>query len=288
MNYLAFDIGGTNIKYGLVDSKGCITDKKIKNTPQTYKSLLSFILEIVDLSPKIAGVCISSPGIYNPVSEKLISSSALEYIIGKPFVNDLNKLLNLPVSIENDGNCAILGEYWLGNGMGSKSSVMFVIGSAVGGSILLNGKLLRGANLNAGELGYMLIDNHPEIKLFKSIGGKIGFNGLLNNLNMKNTSGEDLFHQITINTLMKKKYKEQLFYLGAGIVNIQYILDPEVVLIGGAVSSNPLFVELLNEVINEILDARPNYKVKPNLKISKYGNDANLLGAVYKYLYYTN
>lgn len=287
MDYLTFDLGGSYIKSAIISDSGLIFNKKIHKTPNTYEELLDYINNVFINSDSVFNyIGLSCPGIYSQHENIICGSSAIDYIVGKDIVNDLNKLnTQLYSIIENDGNAAILGEYWKGNAIGSKNAIILVVGSAIGGGAIHNGQLLRGFNNGASEFGYMMLDNNVEQKKYHSLGGKIGMNGLINQINHFGydfDNGKELFNKVTEDKILLDLVKKELIYLALGIINLQYIIDPEVILLGGAVSRNPIFINLIKENIQEILSIRKNYKIIPNVKASKYGNDANLLGIAYK------
>lgn len=287
MNYLAFDIGGTNTKYALVSDKGIFLFKEEVSTPSTYRELIKLVIDVYkanNVSSEMIGL--SCPGIYDPEVNMITGSSALDYLIDNDIISDIKvELPKVDIVIENDGNCALLGEYWIGNAEGRKNAAIIVVGSAIGGGAVVNNRLLRGANLNAGEFGYMLIDNSVSELSFKSLGGKGGLNGLIGNVNRSGfsvTSGKDLFEQMKFNKSLEQYVEQQLLFIAVGIVNLQYIIDPEIVIIGGAISRNDYFIELVQHSVGKLMATRPLYKVKPTVMAAKFGNDANLLGIVYK------
>lgn len=285
MKYLAFDFGGTNIKYGLVSPNGKINQSWLEPVPATYRELLAFIHKKSTSFGEIMGIGISSPGIFDLQTEKMTGSSALAYIIGEKLKRDLEEVISVPISIENDGNCALLGEFWQGNAKDAHSAAIFVIGSAVGGSILLNSTILRGAHHNAGELGYSLVDNQPRKEQYGSLGGKVGFHALLTFSHEQGysfTDGESLLLACETNQALEKRMMEQLSYLASSILSLQYSLDPQVILIGGGVSQNQYFMRLVNKAMQKLLQARPNHLVHPVVLPAKHGNEANLLGAIYQ------
>lgn len=228
---------------------------------------------------------LSCPGIYHPERNRITGSSALAYLIERDIVGDLRKRLRgVEVFIENDGNCALLGEVWKGHARGLKHVAIIVVGSAVGGGALVNGELLRGACLNGGEFGYMLIDNDVEREAFHSFGGKGGLNGLLAFAEKNGypaESGVELFERIRSDDRLATLIQQQLRYTAIGIINLQYILDPALIIIGGAISSNPTYMRMLDRAIDQVMKKRENYKVRPRILPAKHSNDANLLGAVY-------
>jgi predicted NBD/HSP70 family sugar kinase len=285
MNFLAFDIGGTHTKYAIVTEDGEILKKNIAPTPESYEQLLRFMANVYSEEKPSPFIGLSCPGIYDPERNQITGSSALAYLIEKDIVGDIRKLLQgVDVFIENDGNCALLGEVWKGHAQGLENAAIVVVGSAVGGGALVNGKLLRGAFLNGGEFGYMLIDNDVERESFHSFGGKSGLNGLLA-LARRNgypvANGVELFEKMESDGRLARLIQKQLLYTAIGIINLQYILDPAVIIIGGAISRNPVYIEMVKRAIDQVMRKRENYKVRPRIVPAKHSNDANLLGAVY-------
>lgn len=281
---LVFDLGGTTVKQALVNSSGELSFKKVQSTPRNYLDLLDYLEKASHNHQAARAIGLSVPGIYNQVKKILTGSSAISYIIGKPLVVDLQKRVQKPVFIENDGNCALLGELWLGSAKGIQNVAMYVIGSAVGGAIAIQGNILHGANLNAGELGYELIANNPADDSFQTLGGRIGFQAVLKDAEQQfglEKNGEILFEVMKQNQEVKEFYQQRMDYLAASIINLQYILDPDIILIGGAVSENPFFIQMLQDSLERILRHRPHHKVHPKILPAQFFNDANLLGASY-------
>lgn len=287
MNYLSIDIGGTKVKSAVINNYGHINNRNLVNTPKTYEGLVSYIEEIFysnDIDSETIGL--SCPGVYSPYSNKIKGSSALEYIVNKDIVSDIETKVNkAKVIIENDGNCALLGEYWKGNYRNCDNMAILVVGSAIGGGAIINNKLVRGSNLNAGEFGYMMLDNNIENSNYHSVGGRCGLKGLISYVNSKGynvSDGVNLFEKLESDTDLYKLVKYQLKYLALAIINLQYTIDPKVILIGGAISQNNTFMQLLEENINEIISIRKNYTISPKIDSVRKGNDSNLLGIAYK------
>ncbi len=291
MNYLAFDIGGSNTKYAYVSSQGVISSQKQIVTPASYDALITLIVTTFKASAaKTSFIGLSCPGIYDPALAQITGSSALAYLIDQDIVGDIQQQLpTVSVSIENDGNCALLGEVWQGHALSERDVAMIVVGSAVGGGAMIRGQLLRGSALGAGEFGYMMIDNDIETASYHSLGGRGGLNGLIRTVNQAGypvSGGIELFQKLEIDDQLHKIIASQLQFTAIGIINIQYILDPAKIIIGGAISQNPLYIKMLQQALDQVMEKRPLYKVKPQIMAAKNYNDANLLGIVYKGLYY--
>src|SRR5690625_616432 len=160
-NILAFDLGGTHIKYGLVTQDGNVINKGHAQTPKTLEALLTFIQnELQNQSPKeIKGIALSSPG---SVADNGVihGSSAIPYIHGPNLKQLIEQKTGLTVHIENDANCVALAEVWMGSAAEKKDVAVVVIGTGIGGSLVKNGIIHKGSHLHGGEFGYMILQPH--------------------------------------------------------------------------------------------------------------------------------
>lgn len=278
-NILSIDIGGTEIKYGLVTSDLRIVNKGSTKSPQSYDKLIDLICKLYyrfefEIEPKIG---ISCPAKYD--GKKIFGTSYLRYIIGKDIPSDLKNILNCDVYIENDGNCAILGEYMITQGK-YKSIAAFVIGSGIGGGIIIDGKLVRGYNGIGGELGLVL----PNVVITKNtkkktFGSNAGMNSFIKNAQKKNSnisSGYDIYREKkAMRYILKNEYR----YIAMQAINLQYIIDPERIYIGGGISSNLEFIAGINKEIENYGKNLPNHFILPKVAPLSLGNESNLLGA---------
>ena len=160
MNLIAIDIGGTTIKIATWINqklKMAFTIDTPDNLDTFYEELTDAVNEI-KANHNIDGVAISSPGAVNKATGVIEGASALPYIHNFKIVPELEKRFGLPVSIENDANCAALAEIADGAAKGCSSMAFLVIGTGVGGSIIINNQIWHGAHLYGGEFGFMIID----------------------------------------------------------------------------------------------------------------------------------
>lgn len=278
-NVLAIDIGGTNIKYGIVTKEFSIINHNQVKSPDSYEKLLELLANIYD---QYKGKVINKIGISCPAKydgKKIIGTSYLRYIVGKDIPRDLEKKIGCDVYIENDGNCAILGEYLISNGK-LKSIAAFVIGSGIGGGIIIDGNLLRGANGIGGELGLVL----PNVVVTKktkkkTFGANAGMTSFIKAAKEKNPNIETGFDIFNNKQQMRHVIKKECKYIAMQAINLQCIIDPEQIYIGGAISSNTEFIEMINNEIIEYGKKLPIHSILPNVLPLTKGNDSTLLGA---------
>lgn len=255
MNLIAIDIGGTTIKIATWINqklKMVFTIDTPDNLDTFYEELTDAVNEI-KAKNKIDGVAISSPGAVNKKTGVIEGASAFPYIHNFKIVPELEKKFGLPVSIENDANCAALAELVDGSAKGCSSMAFLVIGTGVGGSIIINNQIWHGAHLYGGEFGFMIIDGQQLSALASPVS-------------------------------MAKRYNEKtgklIHALATAIYNIQHSFDPEKIIIGGGISQNQELIPLLNDEISKIRNKLNIATVKPILDICTLKNEANLRGAV--------
>lgn len=295
MYYICIDIGGTSIKYGVFTENG---DMVINGTIATrvtikenyiltdVKKLIKDILEQYSIY-KIEGICISSAGVVdNEKGEIIYAGPTIPKYTGTKIKEELEKEFNLPCEVENDVNCAGLGEYWKGAGANSKSMVCITVGTGIGGSIILEGKLLNGAGYTAGEIGYMDINGNyiQNIASSKYLIEKIqrekkekeGIEGKINGFHIFELAKQG--DKICIGAI-----DELIENLSIGIRNIIYLLNPEIVVIGGGITAQREYLEeKIRKRVNENMISDIFRKTK--IELAKQGNQAGLLGALYHFL----
>ena len=295
MHYsIVIDIGGTFIKFGLVTSDGTIIQHLQVPTPLKKEKIMdSLLTNIHQLKAhhSVSAIGVSVPG----TSDKkgtLLLAGALTDLYGYPLGTELQKHLNLPVYVENDANCAGLAELWLGNGQESQNFICMTLGTGVGGAILLNKQLYRGSTRNAGEFGLMIVNKlNYDIDVFYSSLNLYGSvqNGLVRLYNKyasnhKSDSGKEIYDLFQNNELAAQKaVNEFLRALSIGLLNVTSVLDPDLILIGGGISSNKQFISDLNDSFTNIWKQHGHIKHRnqPQIKSCFLGNDAGILGAAF-------
>lgn len=290
--YLVIDIGGTFVKYALLNAAGTIIEKNkkpaVKTSLSDFEEVLFSIIEEHDLTT-IKGIAISCPGTID------VDNGVVYYGGSFPFLHEVNlgmKIQNrygIETSIENDGKCAALAELWLGSIKGKKDAVVLVLGSGVGGGIVLDGKLHRGVNLSAGEISYVMSHLDPvtrEASFMGYLGSGVEMVRRIAELKQLEdvTDGEAVFDFIKQKDLGALKIFDEFCLQVAGqILNLQYILDPEIFAIGGGISAQPILLERIQRSVEDIKKAHPMHMAKPKIVSCTFRNDANLYGALYHF-----
>ncbi|MFO7446459.1 MAG: ROK family protein [Ignavibacteriaceae bacterium] len=301
------DLGGTNIKLGIVSAEGKIVKKTSVETlagsgPESVISQIKKgINELLHKNKlKIKGIGIGSPGVVsvkkgtveNPPNFPGWTKVNLGRIIEKEF--------NIPVSVENDANAAAIGEMILGAGKKLNSFVMVTLGTGVGGGIIMDRKLFRGEFGAAGEVGHITIDykgDQCNCGSYGCIETYAGNNYLIKRVktDLENHPDSKIFELLNNNlTLLTPKIIDQaaeagdMFalsvvtglgnYLGAALASVSNLLDISTFIIGGGVAG---FGTPLLNAINDSVAARVLTPLRPRVKIvpAKLKNDAGIQGA---------
>ncbi|UDN60548.1 ROK family protein [Clostridioides sp. ES-W-0016-02] len=290
-NYVCIDIGGTSIKYGFIKENGLIIDKSSLDTEAKEKGgpgILSKIKKIVKKYMKennIDGICISTAGMVDPSEGRIVF--ALEELIpnykGMELKKEIEKEFNIKCEVENDVNCAGLGEMWLGAGKGATSSICMTIGTGIGGCVIINNKLINGFSNSAGEVGYMNMNGSTfqELASTSSLVKKLA---KIKNMDENDLNGKIIFDLAKNNDEdCLKELDNMIKSLAIGIANICYVINPEVVILGGGIMAQEEFLKpKIDRALKEILIERV-YK-NTNVEFAKRQNDAGMLGALYNFL----
>lgn len=310
--YVSIDIGGTAIKYGLIDVKGNILER-FEMPTQAYKggpAILEKTVGIVEsFREKVhpAGVCISTAGMVDVEKGEIFYAAPLipEYA-GTNFKRTIEEKFRIPCEVENDVNCAGLAESVSGAAQGSSISLTLTVGTGIGGCIVINGEVFHGYSNSACEVGYMhmfdsdfqtlgaasiLTRKVTERKGCASVdddGGRDGNGGGSDGSSISRDSsgrwnGYAVFEAARKgDEICVQAIHEMTEVLGRGIANICYVLNPEVVVLGGGIMAQE---DYLKDKIRAALDRYlvPGIAQKTTLRFARHRNDAGMLGAFYHF-----
>lgn len=291
-NYIAFDIGGSAVKWAILNDEGKFLESgKIlvaENIDEFFKRIIHVVLESKS-KYDLKGIGISAPGAVNSETGIIGGSSAIPYIHGPNFKEILNKSTKLEVAIENDANCAALGECWLGAAKNVNDCAFVVCGTGIGGAIIKDKKVHTGIHKHGGEFGYFILDYDENSENKFQSWSKIASTAVLvqniakrKGIDCKEIDGIKAFELYEQNDKIAIEEVEKYFtYMAIGIYNIQYIYDPEVIVLGGAISERSDYIGKINKKIDRIMENNKDGKIRPVVKRCIYGNNANILGALY-------
>jgi len=299
--YLSFDIGGTQIKFAVLTELGDIIEKsKIATSSHGDQIITDIVAVKTKLAEKysLQGVAFSMPGFVDVETGFLKTAGAITDFFGINFKDIMSEKLNLPVELDNDVNCVALAEKWLGNAQYSNDFICITIGTGVGGAICVNGDLVRGHGYMAGEFGYMLSNNiFKEVDKQKSSMSYTASvrEGLIANYSNQSQQQNELTGVDIYNLADQGDYIAQQvineFYqnIAMGLYNLTFMLNPEKILIGGAISARDEIFPAINKKLQEIFNGHSlinKFLVSDFVRIEStyFNNDSGLIGALYHFL----
>lgn len=287
-NYLfAIDIGGTDIKYGVVTPENdVISAGRIPTPYETPEHLVTLLVRLVSQCPEqVSGIAVSLPG--SPCGEAGIvqRGGALKYLRGFPLGQALHEASGLPVTLENDGRCAALGEYCAGALQNTHCGIMLVIGTSLGGGILLDGEILDGFQSFAGRFSHLLTkDSAGNLVRAGDLIGKEGLRrAVVSTCGLPEKTpltGFEIFARINSGDSAAQKGLDNFCRPIALLVsNLQVILDPDQIVLGGGISAQPALLESVQRQLSGLSEGSPIPRPVSNIVLSQLGNRANLIGA---------
>ncbi|GHH96989.1 ROK family glucokinase [Neobacillus kokaensis] len=305
------DLGGTTTKIAFITMDGEIIEKweiptdnsnEGKNiTINIANSISKKLIELGREKDQLAGVGMGAPGPVNYETGVILNAVNLGWQSNFPLQASLEESTSLPSMIENDANCAALGEMWKGAGNGARDIVCVTLGTGVGGGVIANGNIVQGINGAAGEIGHITsipVGGAPcncgksgcletvasatgIVRLANEALGKHGARGELFEKNKDNgrISAKDVFDCARNGDLLAIQVLDEVaFHLGFTLANIANTLNPEKIVLGGGVSKAGEI--LLSAVRNQFERfAFSSVRDSTELALATLGNDAGVIGA---------
>ncbi|MDY6016158.1 MAG: ROK family protein [Oscillospiraceae bacterium] len=286
MKILAFDIGGTEIKYALCDEYFNLSDQKAvpTNAQEGGKAIISRVVEIIKSYDGIDRVGISTAGQVNSAKGEIIfASDNIPNYTGTKIKETVETETGIPTAVENDVNCAALGEALFGAAKGYSDFICLTYGTGIGGGIFINGELYRGTAFAAGEVGHLI--THAGGRKC-TCGGEGCYEAYASakalvksaeKLLSRPVNGKEVFECFD-NPEIRKLIDGWIDEIVIGLKSLIYIFNPSLIVLGGGIMNE-------NYIIDEI-----NIKLQSSLMLSfknvkavkaAAGNSAGKLGAAY-------
>lgn len=295
-NSICFDIGGTFIKYGVINLEGKIIIKNKMKTPikncinEIPRVLVEKILEFKNIY-NIKACGISTAGqVDNEKGEIIFASNSILDYTGTKLSEIIKEKTGLLCFVENDVNSAALAEMWMGAAKGHSTFICLTLGTGIGGAIVIDGKLYRGVKGSAGEIGHMIINeegrecgckNKGCYESYASTSAFIREYEKEANIKRNEINGKKLMELVKDgDAIASRVYDEFIHHIVTGLVGITHILDPGLIIIGGGISEQgkPFFDEVNFRLKKSIMSSYANHTsvVPAELK-----NDAGIIGACF-------
>lgn len=306
---LGADLGGTNIKYMLIDNAGREIDHFENLTGANggreviMQNMISGLKHMLNRhrDKKIQGIGIGSPGLIDEKGKVVIGAANLKGWDGTDIHGGISREIDLPVFVDNDVTLVALGEAYFGVGKHAASVLCLALGTGLGGGIIINKKIYRGRHGYAGEFGHMTVNPHPDA--FNCSCGKKGCLETyassigLRNLTEKHVTPRTrtaLFNYVKkteditpVHIFQAYREKDETagkildemsVYLGLGISQLLHIFDPDIIILaGGITKAGDVLLELAQRHLNSF--SLKFYHDKANIRLSRFQNKCGSIGA---------
>jgi len=297
----AVDLGGTHLRTALIDGAGQIHHQSKQGTPKgdspdcVVNAIVAAARESGDLSAQIVAGSIMVPGTVDNGNARVIQVPNLPSLTNLPLKSVLEERLGWPVLLENDANAAAVGEMWQGAARGFRDVISVTLGTGVGGGVILDGKLWRGAHGSAGEIGHATVDPGSGLKCKCGNIGCLELFASATAIVRMTREGLPHFPQSVLNNeeltaarvydagrrgdeLALSVFKKFGTYLAIGLASLINVIDPEIIVItGGVVNGWDLFAPHMQQEVNERAVRATALQVK--IAPAQCGDNAGLLGA---------
>ena len=300
------DLGGTNIKVGLVDSNGKLLDHFDQPTGREHgpdrvmENILDCIGKIISRAGErtVNGIGLGTPGAIDP--EKgyvMICAPNIPGWGGRSLRPPIKERFSLPAWVDNDAKCWVMGEAIFGSGAGKKNLFVMTLGTGIGGGVVLGGRIHRGSYFCAGEIGHapVQLDGRPcacgkpgHLESFSSATGIVsiaaerlaaGENSSLTGITAGELTSKHVFDAAKDGDRMSLEIVTQAGrYIGMALASYAMVVDPEMIVIGGGVA---LAGDILFDPINESFDRHLFYEAirRPPIVLASLGFEAGMVGA---------
>lgn len=258
MSIVVVDIGGTTVKHGVWE-KHKLSEVSAFSTPDTFEAFLENLqLAIEKYDQTFEGIAISAPGAVDQEQRKILGISAVDYIHQRPIFDELEQYFNLPVTIENDANCAGIAEVELGEGKNAQNIAFVVLGTGVGGALFVQRKLYKGSHLFGGEIGLL---KSQQTQTFSQNGTLVKAAKAYSEQTHTCVDGKELYVLREKKDLLATSLLDEIYQIMTNnLYNIQVMFDPELILLGGGISKRPELAEELSNRLFELLKKKASKK----------------------------
>ncbi|NLX77989.1 MAG: ROK family glucokinase [Clostridiaceae bacterium] len=311
MYYLGIDLGGTNIAAGIVDknfsmvAKGSVPTGREREYTDIIRDMADFSKRLITdaglTTSDIEYIGIGSPGVCDRENGILLYANNIKFN-NVPMAKEMQKYISLPVYLDNDANCAALGESMAGAAKDVSDSVTVTLGTGIGGGIVINRRIFSGFNGMAGEIGHTLLIADGELCTCGKKGCWEAYASATALIRQTRAAAEenpgseinrlvdgnlDLINAKTAFDAMRlgddtgtRVVEQYIRYLAEGIANIIVMLQPEKVVIGGGISKEgETLLKPLRKAVKERLYYRKDDVPQAELVAAELGNDAGIIGA---------
>ncbi|TLG77090.1 ROK family protein [Culicoidibacter larvae] len=290
-NYIVFDIGGTSIKYALMNDKA---EFLMKDSFVTRREDAQLVLkDVADTVNKykdeyqLKGIAMSIPGSINVETGYVGFMSAIKGLTNINVKEYMLEHTGLEAEMDNDANCATMAEQWQGGGRGIADFCCFTIGTGIGGGMVINHRIHRGHKYMAGEFGVMLTQGIGREPFGANWWSALGATSMLvkraSEASGEELDGEEIFRRAQSGDAICAKEVNDFYMANAiGIFDLVYSINPEKILIGGGVSAQG--DALIKGIEDKLREIYPDVLDLVTIETCQLKNDAGMIGALFNYL----
>jgi glucokinase len=313
--FVGLDVGGTNMKAGVVDDAGRPLCPAVSLPTEAHRGQehgLERMCETIRLAlsgaglkrDDIAAIGVATPGLMDIPAGVILDPMNLRPWKNVPVRRHIAEAFGLPTAFQNDANAAAYGEYWAGGGRGARSMVLFTLGTGVGGGVILNGAadgwVLEGEHSHGAEVGHMKIEmTNPRrcgcgrlgcLEAYASATAVVQRTrealaaGEASLLGRQVAAGGELTARDVFaaaaqgDALADRLVEETAYYLGVGAMNLMHLINPDAVVFGGGmIAAGPAFLERIRRHVQAL--AFPVPAARTRICYAELGNDAGFIGA---------
>lgn len=287
MRIAVFDVGGTFIKYSLMIDDKMTMHRKVATPYVDQDTFLKTIETVLEQLKPVEGIAFSLPGVIDVDKKYIHAGGSLTYN-NHTDVKTWEERFQLPITIENDARCAAIAELEAGQMQGIQQGLVLTFGTGVGGGLIINGDVYKGSHLIAGEVS-VIFSKSPKTHGSQGMFGAIGsIYNLVEKIaqakHIDTHNGQEVFNWIANGDEVSTKiFEEYCYEVICELHNIQCLLDPQRICIGGGISENPTFMKGLQKASEQFYHSFPIPFPHADIVKCQYCNDANMLGAYWHY-----
>jgi glucokinase len=287
---LAVDVGATKVAAGLVDVTGKVRERV--QEPLTRQGGQAAVRQVVGLARRVAadkataGVCVAVPAVVDPDHREVVWAPNIRGWRRVRLADAVEEVLHVPTSLAYDGHAAVLGEHWIGAGKSVRNLVMLVVGTGIGGGMILDGHLHSGSDGLAGAAGWLTsgacaaavrADDHHQPTLEVAAAGP----GLARRAGATDGRAEAIFAAAASGDARSQRALDDVAgRLGLAVADVVSLLNPDLVVLGGGVCSGAAGARLLPRIRRAVRDhAQPAAARRVRIVLSRLGINAALVGA---------
>lgn len=289
MRILTFDIGGTNIKYGLCNEKFELSDLHTIPTEASKggQYIIEKVIDIIETYTDIDRVAISTAGQVDSENGIVVYATGnIPYYTGMMVKKTIENKTGITTYVENDVNAAALGEAKFGAGVGKSDFICLTYGTGIGGAIYLNNSLYKGSASSAAEFGHMITHSGG---IECTCGGKGCYERYASTralIEAVNAVSDEPLNAFTIfekknmnNPKIREVVDNWIDEMIIGLINLVYIFNPPLVILGGGIMNEDYVIDLIDrKIYKQLMENFANV----NIVRSKLGNTAGMMGVAYE------